>query len=55
MLNQVTLLKELQAKAERLGVDKGTLVELGTLAVVRSPDSKVEEVIGRIRCMPVHA
>lgn len=55
MLNQTQLLKELQAKAERLGIDKGTLVELGTLAVIRSPDAKVREVIGRIRCVPVSA
>lgn len=55
MLDQVQLLRELQAKADRLGVDQGTLVELGAAAVVRSSDEKVREVIGRIRCVPVRA
>lgn len=53
MLNQVELLRGLQDKAERLGVTKGDLVELGCLAIVRSSDEKVQDAIGRLRYVPI--
>lgn len=55
MPNQVQLLTELQAKSEETGISKGDLVQLGTLAICRTPTHKIMEVISKLSVSPVES
>jgi hypothetical protein len=53
MPNQIELLRELQKKSEELGISKGDLVQLGTLAICRTSNQKIMEVISKLSVSPV--
>lgn len=52
MLNEVELLRGLQQKAEELGVSKGDLVCLGTMAVLQASNDKLIDAFSRIEVRP---
>jgi hypothetical protein len=52
LINEVEIYRGLQRKAEQLGVSKGDLVCLGTMAVLNASNDKLIEAFSRIEVRP---